>query len=271
MVAALQADVVWVNDYRVTSPTRFCRISPLLPRIRLTWRPVIGWAGQDTENEGDEIPEGNHSAVHSLVCGVRSQLSQPRGNDARARGVGRSFDNQSLGSPFSTLAGQDIPSAQAVSGRKLEDGRDVYQGMWSVEDLYRAVDKEWNAIDFLLSAKRDTAAATRFFEKAMRQNGDPEKITMDKNRVNKAAIDGINEGRDLPIEVCQIKYLNNIVEQDHRAVKPITKSMLGFKSLRAASKVLSGIGLMHMIRKGQMIVTKGEKLSFAHQFYALAG
>ena len=74
----------------------------------------------------------------------------------------------------------------------------------------------------------------------------------------------------MPIEVRQIKYLNNIVEQDHRAVKRITKPMLGFKSFRAARNVLAGIELMHMIRKGQML-EKGEKLSFAEQFYALAG
>ena len=111
----------------------------------------------------------------------------------------------------------------------------------------------------------------RFFKKAMRQNGDPEKVTMDKSGANKAAMDGINEGRDVPIEVRQIKYLNNIVEQDHRAVKRITKPMLGFKSFRAASTVLAGIELMHMIRKGQMIVTEGVELSSAEQFYALAG
>jgi len=93
---------------------------------------------------------------------------------------------------------------------------------------------------------------------------------MDKSGANKAAMDGINKDRDVPIEVRQIKYLNNIVEQDHRAVKRITKPMMGFKSFRAASNVLTGIELMHMIHKGQMIVTKGDELSFADQFYALA-
>jgi transposase-like protein len=121
-----------------------------------------------------------------------------------------------------------------------------------------------------LRAKQDTAAATRFFEKAMRHNEDPEKVTMDKSGANKAAIDGINKDRDAPIEVRQIKYLNNILEQDYRAVKRITQPMLGFKSFRA-SHVLAGIELMHMIRKGQMIVTKGVQISFADQFYSLAG
>jgi len=82
--------------------------------------------------------------------------------------------------------------------------------------------------------------------------------------------DGINHDRELPIEVRQIKYLNNIVEQDHRAIKRVTKPMLNFKSFRSARKVLAGIELMHMIRKGQMIIAEGNKMSFAEQFYALA-
>ena len=94
---------------------------------------------------------------------------------------------------------------------------------------------------------------------------------MDKSGVNKAAIDEINQDRNVPVEVRQIKYLNNLVEQDHRAVKRITRPMLGFKSFRAAGCVLAGVELMHLIRKGQMIVTERVKRSFAEQFYALAG
>ena len=141
-------------------------------------------------------------------------------------------------------------------------------GQWKY--LYRAVDKAGNTVDFLLRAKRDKAAAMAFFKKAMRENGDPEKVTMDKSGANKAAMDGINLAREIPIEVRQIKYLNNIVEQDHRAVKRVTKPMLGFKSFRAARNVIAGVELMHMIRKGQMIGTEGENVSFADQFYALA-
>src|SRR5450830_1579896 len=77
-------------------------------------------------------------------------------------------------------------------------------GQWKY--LYRAVDKEGATIDFLLRAKRDTAAASRFFERAMRQNGEPEKVTMDKSGANKAAMDAINKDRDVPIEVRQVKY-----------------------------------------------------------------
>jgi len=74
----------------------------------------------------------------------------------------------------------------------------------------------------------------------------------------------------LPIIVRQVKYLNNIVEQDHRAIKRVTRPMLGFKSFRAAANVLAGIELMHMIRKGQFAIDRTH-MSAADQFYALAG
>jgi len=93
-----------------------------------------------------------------------------------------------------------------------------------------------------LTAERDKAAAMRFFDKAMQANGIPEKITMDKSGPNKAAIDQINETMEVPMIIRQVNNLNNIVEQDHRAVKRITKPMLGFKSFKAAKKnVLAGI------------------------------
>jgi putative transposase len=93
---------------------------------------------------------------------------------------------------------------------------------------------------------------------------------MDKSGANKAAMDEINQDRNVPIEVRQVKYLNNIIEQDHRFVKRVTKPMLGFKSFRTASAVLAGIELMHMIRKGQISTEKVIGLSLTKQFYALA-
>ncbi len=143
------------------------------------------------------------------------------------------------------------------------------KGAWKY--LYRAVDKESKAIDFLLTAKRDKAAAMRFFEKAIHDNGNPEKVAMDKSGANQSAIDQIIEDKAISVIVRQVKYLNNMVEQDHRAVKRITKPMLGFKSFCAAKNVLAGIELMHMIRKGQLMFDGSESMSLAEQFYALAG
>jgi putative transposase len=141
------------------------------------------------------------------------------------------------------------------------------KGAWKY--LYRAVDKQGMTVDFLLTAKRDMAAAKRFFAKAMGANGDPDKVAMDKSGANKAAIDALNIGRVQPIVIRQVKYLNNIVEQDHRAIKRITKPMLNFKSFRSARAVLAGIELMHMIRKGQFATDGLADLSFSQQFYVL--
>jgi len=144
------------------------------------------------------------------------------------------------------------------------------KGAWKY--LYRAVDKEGKTVDFLRTAKRDKAAALRFFDNAIKKaSGFPEKVTMDKSGANRAAMDGINAGRETPIVVRQVKYLNNIVEQDHRAIKQVTRPMLNFKSFLAAINVLAGIELMHMIRKGRLLLEVYIELSFADQFYALAG
>ena len=88
------------------------------------------------------------------------------------------------------------------------------------------MDKEGNTIDFLLTAKRDKVAAQRLFDKAMHTHGAPEKVTMDKSGTNQAAINAINEinaGREIRIVVRQVKYLNNVFEQHHRAIKRATK------------------------------------------------
>ena len=113
------------------------------------------------------------------------------------------------------------------------------QGKWKY--LYRAGGKEGYTIDFLLSAKRDKTAALKFFEKAVSANGDLEKVTIDKSGSNKAAMNEINQDRDVPILVRQNKYLNNIFEQDHRALKRISKPMLRFKSFWATRKVLEAL------------------------------
>jgi putative transposase len=141
-------------------------------------------------------------------------------------------------------------------------------GQWKY--LYRAVDKEGQTVDFLLTIYRDKKAALRFFKKAIRQHGLPEKMTIDKSGANTAALDALNDELNVNIEVRQSKYLNNLIEQDHRAIKRIVRPMLGFKSFRTARITLQGIELMHMIKKGQMVSGYGQNLSAAVQFYSLA-
>ena len=138
-------------------------------------------------------------------------------------------------------------------------------GQWKY--LYRAVDKEGNTIDYLLTAKRDMKASKRFFSKAIKRNEHPELVNIDKSGANKAALNCINEEVENQIEIRQCKYLNNLIEQDHRNIKRITRLILGFKNFHSAQKTIAGIELMKMIKKGQM---KGDDLSPAEQFYSLA-
>ena len=140
------------------------------------------------------------------------------------------------------------------------------RGQWKY--LYRAVDKAGNTVDFLLRAHRDKAAARRYFEKAIGRNGAPETVTMDKSGANLAALQAINAERETPIKIRQVKYLNNIVEQDHRAIKRRTRPMMGFKDFRCARIILSGIETMHMISKGQM-KHGGASRTAAEQIYSL--
>jgi putative transposase len=148
------------------------------------------------------------------------------------------------------------------------------KGVWNY--LYRAVDKEGNTIDFMLSKHRDEASAKAFFTKAIGSSGLPEKITLDKSGANKAGIDAINLqlivlallGCTLiQIQIRQIKYLNNIVEQDHRGIKRIVRPMMGFKAFHSAEATLSGIELCRMLKKGQHI--NSENAFAFEQFYAL--
>ena len=128
------------------------------------------------------------------------------------------------------------------------------KGKWTY--LYRAVDKKGNTLDFLLRAKRDAKAATRFFKKALKSKHTqmPRVINIDKNPALSCSLEQLKREGVLPeeLEIRPVKYLNNIVEQDHRFIKKITKPCLGFQSIRTASKTISGIEAMHMLWKGQL-------------------
>jgi len=142
------------------------------------------------------------------------------------------------------------------------------KGKWHY--LYRAVDKENNTIDFLLTKKRDKKSAKRFFIKAISNNGLPEKINIDKSGANLSALKEYNYDNKTDMEIRQVKYLNNIVEQDHCAIKRITRGMLGFKSFNSASITLNGIEMVRMIRKGQIEIEDKSTQSVAKIFYYLA-
>ena len=141
-------------------------------------------------------------------------------------------------------------------------------GQWKY--LYRAVDRLGQTVDFLLTARRDVAAARRFFERAIGQHDLPEKITIDKSGANTAAVRGLIADSGVAIELRQSKYMNNLVEQDHRSVKPRIRPMMGFKSFHCAGRLIAGIETMHMIKKGQLRYAGGLAFTHADHFYSLA-
>lgn len=98
----------------------------------------------------------------------------------------------------------------------------------------------------------------------------PEKITIDKSGANTAAVRGLIADRGSVIELRQSKYLNNLVEQDHRAVKRRVRPMMGFKSFRSTARLIAGIETMRMIKKGQLRCPGGLAFSRADYFYSLA-
>ena len=129
----------------------------------------------------------------------------------------------------------------------------------------------------MLLENRDKSAAFGFFKKTLGDSGTAHTITMDKSGANKAGVDAMNlqlallfmfGGIFYQIDIRQIKYLNNIVEQDHRFIKKITKPMKGFKSFEFAQATISGIELHHMLRKGQHMQSANETIF--GQFYRLA-
>ena len=142
------------------------------------------------------------------------------------------------------------------------------RGRWTY--LYRAVDKHGLTVDFLLSEHRDIAAAKRFFTRATAQHGAPERITLDGYPATHAAVAELKKEGVLSPEtkVRTSKYLNNLIEQDHRRVKQRIYPMLGFKNFAHAAVTISGIELVQKIRKGQfntsaVIVREGTRVPHA--------
>ncbi|MGH0934093.1 IS6 family transposase [Bacillus mycoides] len=156
------------------------------------------------------------------------------------------------------------------------------KGQWMY--LYRAVDSKGNTIDFFLNKTRDQKAAKRFFKKALRSFhvSKPRVITVDKNPAYPIAIEQLKKEKrkkkkekSIPdgMQLRQQKYLNNIVEQDHRFIKKRIRSMLGFKCFDTATSILSGVESMHMIKKEQLDLrdqSVQNQKEFIHQLFGLA-
>lgn len=129
------------------------------------------------------------------------------------------------------------------------------KGQWSY--LYRAVDRNGETLDFMLSERRDLAAVRRFFRRAIAANGVPDRGVIDKSGANLAGLQAVNvilrfTNAGKTVKILQVKYLNNMLEQDHRFIKRITAPMMGFKAFHSAVATIAGIETAHIIRKGQI-------------------
>jgi putative transposase len=151
---------------------------------------------------------------------------------------------------------------------RLDETYIKVKGEWKY--YYRAVDRNGDTVDFLLTARRDKKAALRYLKKAIGSSGKPSLINIDKSGANTAAIKQYNAEESKRIKIRQCKYLNNIVEQDHRLIKRVVKPMLGFNNFHCAQRTLSGIELVRMLKKGQMRNQAGVSKTPAELFYALA-
>jgi transposase-like protein len=132
-----------------------------------------------------------------------------------------------------------------------EDWEDTFRG-WC-PDFRRAVDKEGRTADFLLSKRCDVAAAKRFFSRATRQHGAPRVITLDGYAASHRAVAELKAAGTLPrrVRIRSCKYLNNVIEQDHRRIKQRIRPMLGFKRFETAAVAVRGIELAAKIKKDQ--------------------
>ncbi|WP_201840769.1 IS6 family transposase [Microvirga zambiensis] len=151
------------------------------------------------------------------------------------------------------------------------------RGHWRY--LYRAIDSNGDTVEFWLSERRNLPAAKRFLRKALKRHGRPERIVIDGSQTNREAILSCDAASRLedrsrrelkPIRIRQSRYLNNRIEQDHRAVKRRIRPMLGFKSMNSARAILGGIEMVHMMRKGQAKYACNPQPSLAEQFEIIA-
>jgi len=165
---------------------------------------------------------------------------------------------------FAPLIDKEVRKRKKPTGNswRMDETYIKINGKWVY--LYRALDSHGNTIEFLLRKYRDAVAAKAFFRKAFKNNGVPDKVVIDKSGSNTCALNDFNESRPegQKIEIRQNKYLNNIIEQDHRFIKKRTKPMLGFKSFRSAKITIAGIENIRIIQKGQIIGSNNNSSTF---------
>ena len=201
----------------------------------------------------------------TVVPELQTELKRSGPDDDRTRNCRGSYDDSALGARY-------VPEfekhwsryARPMNGSwRCDETYIKVKGRWTY--LYRAVDKYGRTVDFLLSERRDVAAAKRFFRQAMKNNGTPRVITLDAYAASHRAVRELKSEGSMPrrVQIRSSKYLNNVVEQDHRRVKHRIAPMLGFKRFDTATITITGIELAEKIKKAQFKIGKLARRSAA--------
>jgi transposase-like protein len=222
--------------------------------------------------------KGRQFAAEIILWAVRWYLQFP----ISYRDLERMFSDRGIQVDHTTLFRWIQAYAPELEKRMRAHLR-MTNGSWRVDEtyirvkgkwvyLYRAVDASGQTIDFLLSPKRDAAAARRFFRKALKQahTVNPRTITVDKNAAYPIATKTMKRDAELWrfAKLRQVKFLNNIVEQDHRRIKRLVRPGLGFKSFMTAARTIAGYEAMAMIRKAQVESAPANDMGAQRDFIA---
>jgi putative transposase len=213
------------------------------------------WSFSRREGEMMLSFKGAHVATESILTCVRWHMAYPlsdRQLEELLQGRGVIVDHATI----NRWGLKHSPQREAAFHRRkrpvwlrwrMDETSVRRRGHW--RSLYRAVDQAGQTIDCLLPAQRDRAAALRLLVEAIRRHGGPATITLDGREANASAMRGDHEAHGTTIHIRQVRSLNKVVEQDHRAVRRITQPMSGFKSVEAAQCTLAGIERMPMLRR----------------------
>jgi transposase-like protein len=222
--------------------------------------------------------KGRQFTAEIILWAVRWYLQFP----ISYRDLERMFSDRGIQVDHTTLF-RRIQAYAPELEKRIRPHLRMTNGSWRVDEtyvrvkgksvyLYRAVDAGGQTIDFLLSPKRDAAAARRFFRKALKQahTVNPRTITVDKNAAYPIATKAMKRNVELWrfAKLRQVKFLNNIVEQDHRRIKRLVRPGLGFKSFTSAAQTVAGYETMAMIRKGQVVSASANDMGAQREFIA---
>ena len=202
--------------------------------------------------QGTAFRPRRHRAVRPVVSQLQVELARSSPDDERGIALARTTILRRVQRYVPDFEKRWSQYARSVGGSwRCDETYIKVKGRWTY--LYRAVDKQGRTVDFLLSERRDVAAAKRFFRNAIKNNGIPRVVTLDAYAASHRAIAELKSAGTLPrrVRIRSSKYLNNVVEQDHRRIKQRIRPMLGFKRFDTAAVTITGIELAQKTKNDQ--------------------